>query len=41
MKALEALTNVIVLRRNIPDVGLGRETTLANATETCLDLGGF
>lgn len=41
MKALEALANVFVLRRNILGVGLGRETTLAKATEACLDLGGF
>lgn len=41
MKALEALTSVIVIRRNIPGVALGRETTLATAMETCLDLGGF
>lgn len=40
MKALEALTNVTVLRRNIPGVGLDRETTLANTVETCLDLDG-
>lgn len=41
VKALEALTSVIVLRRNIPGVALGRETTLATPVETCLDLGGF
>lgn len=41
VKALEALTNITGLRRNVPGVGLGRETTLANTTETCLDLGGF
>lgn len=36
-----ALAGVIVLRRNIPGVGPGREIALADPMETCPNLAGF